>query len=462
MFMDRIYLIIYLVYGFVYILFGLRILSVNKQHIHTSLLVKSFKFVALFGITHGISEWLTMIRISELFLEYDSLIMNSKFILKMISFVFLMTFGINVLSETKLKITLIKYLPSIFATVYMLVFSFLLITQGVEYLINNRTFNVIYIRYFLGLSSGLLAAYAVFTVIQTMSKVHFTLRRNHLLLMIAFIIYAIVDGLIVRPTDFFPGNIINNHNFLLVFGFRVQFLKVLVGIILYFTVAKVIQSLDQDLTQSIQKIQLAAVEMDARCKIGLEMHDLIVQDMYGIKLKVLTLIKRDRGNQELDKLRNDIEEALKKTREFMQDETFKRINFQDVLDNIHRLKTIFEQSNTMKIGLSIDDTMKKSNSSNNYVWAQLYFTIQEALLNAFKHSKANYITISIYKENNELITCIRDNGVGVNFENIDVNKSHGLTSMKQRIESLNGSFKLESNQKGTVIMLTIPIEGVSL
>jgi signal transduction histidine kinase len=52
---------------------------------------------------------------------------------------------------------------------------------------------------------------------------------------------------------------------------------------------------------------------------------------------------------------------------------------------------------------------------------------------------------------------IQDNGKGFDYEE-KRKKSYGLTNLQNRILELNGTFEVISNNTGTTINITIPIQ----
>ena len=88
---------------------------------------------------------------------------------------------------------------------------------------------------------------------------------------------------------------------------------------------------------------------------------------------------------------------------------------------------------------------------------------QEALNNIAKHSKAEWVDISLLKNGGEIEFVVSDDGVGMNLDLIlqtSAAKSLGLISMRERTELTGGSFSIESVPgEGTTIRACWPIEG---
>jgi NarL family two-component system sensor histidine kinase LiaS len=87
----------------------------------------------------------------------------------------------------------------------------------------------------------------------------------------------------------------------------------------------------------------------------------------------------------------------------------------------------------------------------------IYRILQEALANVSKHSAAQNVEVSMQFGEILMRLCISDDGTG-----FDIHQTYdgmGLDSMRERVESLNGDFSIQSEtEAGTKICITIPIK----
>ena len=84
--------------------------------------------------------------------------------------------------------------------------------------------------------------------------------------------------------------------------------------------------------------------------------------------------------------------------------------------------------------------------------------LEEALTNIVKHSQASEVNISLTEtENNELMMCILDNGIGFNPKTVEAGLHVGLQSMQARIHRLGGEFKIDSQPGKTSIQVLLPL-----
>ncbi len=89
----------------------------------------------------------------------------------------------------------------------------------------------------------------------------------------------------------------------------------------------------------------------------------------------------------------------------------------------------------------------------------LYRIVQESLTNIAKHASANLVSITINQHNGQLQLIIKDNGKGVDLQQTNKHKGLGLIGMRERVETIDGSFEIISTpQQGFLISITVPFK----
>lgn len=87
---------------------------------------------------------------------------------------------------------------------------------------------------------------------------------------------------------------------------------------------------------------------------------------------------------------------------------------------------------------------------------------QEALNNVSKHADTKEVTIALSLQNHEVELRIEDRGRGITRQRLNELTRHsvGLSSMRERAESLGGQFRLYSTyREGTIIEVQLPLVG---
>lgn len=118
----------------------------------------------------------------------------------------------------------------------------------------------------------------------------------------------------------------------------------------------------------------------------------------------------------------------------------------------------FEKDYKIATTLNAEDSNLKIRKEYNIF---LYRIIGELLNNINKHAKATQVTVDLYVKNYTYYLIVQDNGIGINKKKrktASVNGGFGLLSISERIESINGSFKIEPNANGTIAQIEIPVQ----
>jgi len=93
----------------------------------------------------------------------------------------------------------------------------------------------------------------------------------------------------------------------------------------------------------------------------------------------------------------------------------------------------------------------------------IYRTIQEALTNIGKHSRAKNVSISICENGGRILFFIEDDGIGFDEKLVNAKSPEerglGLETMKGRGQMVGGALTIWSQEgKGTRITLSVPVE----
>ena len=88
--------------------------------------------------------------------------------------------------------------------------------------------------------------------------------------------------------------------------------------------------------------------------------------------------------------------------------------------------------------------------------------VQEALTNVHRHSRATAVQIRITSTDTRLTLRIQDDGKGIPSDALQVpgngRQGVGLSSMRERSALLGGTFKVETNRRGTLIVVSVPLQ----
>ena len=88
----------------------------------------------------------------------------------------------------------------------------------------------------------------------------------------------------------------------------------------------------------------------------------------------------------------------------------------------------------------------------------LYRIAQEALNNVVRHSGASSAELTLCVVQGDIVLTVADDGAGFNRDASRMHGSLGLTSMRERVELLDGQFLLHTKEgEGTRIEVRVPV-----
>jgi two-component system, NarL family, sensor histidine kinase DesK len=192
------------------------------------------------------------------------------------------------------------------------------------------------------------------------------------------------------------------------------------------------------------------VKQEERQRIARDLHDTLGQKLSLIGLKsdlARKLVYKDpeQAKEELKDVQQTARTALTEVRTMVSQMRGIRLE-----DEIVRIKQILKAAD---IELIIDEA---SNFPDTSLFLEniLSMCLKEAVTNVVKHSKADTCEITIDEYENELTIKVRDNGIGL-LKDKDLSKGSGLRGMEERLDFVNGTLEIISDN-GTILIMRVP------
>ena len=209
---------------------------------------------------------------------------------------------------------------------------------------------------------------------------------------------------------------------------------------------------DESLRDSRNKL-IQAQEQD-HYRIARGLRDDIVQQitLVGLNLEQLRDESGPSAKPRLDKLYDQISDVSEATRDLSQDLYPFAVEY---LGLASALRKLCRDTGTLS---RIAVTFKEESAPASIpadASRRLYRVAHEALRNIVKHSCAQRAAIELSVSSGRVLLRIADDGVGMNAE---LSEGLGLTSMREQLLSLSGTFTIKSaSSKGTTIEASVPI-----
>jgi two-component system sensor histidine kinase UhpB len=199
------------------------------------------------------------------------------------------------------------------------------------------------------------------------------------------------------------------------------------------------------------------IEEKERAKVSMDLHYQLGQSLTAIIMEVKWIQKKASGNAEvMSKLEDMLVQLSDVTRSIQVISSSLR---PAMLTEIGLCATMEWYCNEFqsRTGISCKQDFETVTTGDHRRELAIYRILQEALSNVEQHSAATETRVSLKREEQGTVLTIRDNGKGIDPEEIDSLHSLGLIGMRERVKPFGGELKISSKpDKGTLVRVTIP------
>ncbi len=451
--------LVFFVYGLVFFVLGLAI-ALQSHHRSRLELGRALGWLAAFGFAHGLHEWgAIFIPIQAQYVDpvIIELLQVLRVVLLALSFTFLFQFGVELLRERWPRLIV---LPLILMVAWTLVFIIPGIGISDDFTLWHQQAGT-WARYLLGFTGGLVAAAGLYYQAQHHIK-PLNLQPIYRTLKIAgvgLLLYAFFGGLVVPGGHFFPANWLNETAVQNAIGIPVPVFRSLIGLLLALTIIRALDVFDVEVDQMIEQMEVEQSLSVERDRIGRDLHDGAVQQLYSAGLIVSAARRKlpqepEVAGQRLDKAVQVIDETIDGLRAMMGE--LREVPTECVLpDELRRrvadprLTALLE----MELSMDLPETSLFTPMQIHHISA----IVNEALSNAARHAHARHVQVDACKNGTQFQLTIADDGRG--FEPTEQGSGYGLRNMRDRARLLGGQLEIQSElNEGTTILLTLSTE----
>ena len=205
--------------------------------------------------------------------------------------------------------------------------------------------------------------------------------------------------------------------------------------------------------------QLLKAQEEERRRISRELHDETGQALMVLRFHLEMLASQTRTQEQKAQIQESLD-LLDRTIEGLR-RTISRLSPR-VLEELGLIAAIRSQTQLLVRHTSMQahlDLPESTGPLDHDLEVALYRSVQEALHNIAKHSRAKNFTVQLTINHSRVSLQIEDDGIGF-LPRSSQQRGFGLTGMRERTAALGGSMKVRSQpEKGTRIRITFPIEG---
>jgi len=200
--------------------------------------------------------------------------------------------------------------------------------------------------------------------------------------------------------------------------------------------------------------------LEERERIGMDLHDGIIQSIYGVGLSLESTLHSFEDDPQDAKLRiqhsiESLNQAIRDLRGYILDLRPRQMGSEGLMSGLNRLITEFRANTLAAVQIAgSDNDIKDLPQAHSMV---LFHICQEALANIAKHAKARQVDISLWSTEERILMEIHDNGRGFEMETMSATIGHGLANMQTRARTVGGDVDISSVVgEGTTVLTWVP------
>ena len=216
---------------------------------------------------------------------------------------------------------------------------------------------------------------------------------------------------------------------------------------------EMLQRLEDERRDSSARV-LAAQE-DERLRIARELHDEIGQTLTAVALRAEHAAgKGGPERRDLAELAEVVQQSLQDVRRISRELRPEALDELGLVNALIALCARVSEQSGLRIHRRLGAGLPELSPD---VELAIYRVAQEALTNAMRHSKATEATVSLCRENGELVLGVADNGDGLPEQ---VSEGGGLTGMRERAMLIGAALTIHSVQgAGVEVTMRLGLNG---
>ncbi len=247
-------------------------------------------------------------------------------------------------------------------------------------------------------------------------------------------------------------------NFVVLFGLSLLLVVLLINALLTERQSQQrLRQANQTLRSSAQKIEKLAMDQE-RSRIARDIHDALGHSLTALNIQLESAVKlwekdpvsaqrflsnaKRLGSQSLQEVRQSVA-ALR------QDPLAGKTLERAIADLVEGIQSDLDSY------LIVTQQIELSEVLPSNLKVLLYRIVQEGLTNIVKHSQASQAQLNLVSSAAVVTLSLEDNGQG--FELAQARTGFGLQSMRDRAESIGGTFAINSTDRGTRLQVSLPI-----
>ncbi len=214
----------------------------------------------------------------------------------------------------------------------------------------------------------------------------------------------------------------------------------------------------ENMRLNLQQRRLAILE--ERERIGMDLHDGIIQSIYAVGLtldhaRLLMSENPEQARQRINQATLDLNSVIRDIRAYILDLRPRQLQNETLMQGIQRLATEFRANTLVEVDLEGPPDGLADLPDEQAI--ALFHICQEALANIAKHGRARRVEVALWTTPERVVLEVNDDGRGFDLTQVKFNLGHGLANMQTRARSVGGEVEITSAPgQGTSVLAWVP------
>jgi signal transduction histidine kinase len=214
---------------------------------------------------------------------------------------------------------------------------------------------------------------------------------------------------------------------------------------------------------NLQQRRLAVLE--ERKRIGMDLHDGIIQSIYAVGLtlehaRLLMDENQPKANERIEQAIKDLNSTIRDLRSYILDLRPHYLHDENLMKGIQRLVNEFHVNALVEV-----DLQGMPESFRHLPEAQalaLFHICQEALANIAKHARATLVSVSLWTVSERALLEVHDNGRGFDLSETKHSLGHGLSNMQIRARNVGGEVDISTEPSSGTAVSGTAVSGTTI
>jgi len=211
--------------------------------------------------------------------------------------------------------------------------------------------------------------------------------------------------------------------------------------------------------QEKERVRQENVRLEERTRIAQELHDTLLQNFLSASMQLGATVDAVPPDSpvkvRLDRILQLMEQGIEDGRKALQGLRLSDTAPLDLVQAFSGIQRELAVPSDVEFRVTVTGEEQHLHPAIQH---EIYRISREALINAFRHSRATQVEVGLEYGDSELRMKVRDNGCGVDPRVLETGREGhwGLAGMRERAAKIGGLLKIANSATGTEIELSLP------